>query len=187
MKDYFISQHLLTEQEWKELECLTHQKVLQNKEVLIHEGRIAKELVWIEKGMLRSFYLNDKSEEITYCLTFEKSLMTALSSFITGKASEETIQSIGTTHLYSISKESVDQLCHDNLKWTQFFKTLIEEQYIELENKLFSIQKHNAKVRYEKLLKEYPHYIQQVPVNFLATFLNITPRHLSRIRKEVDL
>lgn len=186
MKSYLESKNL-TAGDWSELELLLIPKRLKNKEYLIQENSVSKELVWIQKGMLRSFYYNDKSEEITYCITFENSLMTALSSFISGSPSQENIQAIGDVELLSISKENVQHLCEESLKWTVFFKSLVEEQFIELENKLFNIQRHDAKKRYQKLITEFPIYVQHIPVQYLASYLNITARHLSRIRKEITL
>jgi len=177
----------MTEADCEALELLTKTKKFKNKEFLIQENSVSKEIVWIKKGMLRSFYYNNKGEEITYCIAFENSLMTALSSFISGTPSQENIQTIGDVELISITKENVDKLCENNLKWTNFFKIMIEEQFIELENQLFNIQRYTAKKRYEKLMSEFPVYVQRIPVQYLATYLNITPRHLSRIRKEINL
>lgn len=160
-------------------------KVLQDKEFLIQQGCVSKEITWIKKGMLRSFYLSEKNEEITYCFGFEGSLMTALSSYISNSPTQENIQSVGETELLSVQKEVIDKLCVNSLEWTIFFKQLIEDQFIELEDKLFNIQKYSAKTRYLKLLENQPQYIHNIPLQYLATFLNVTPRHLSRIRKEI--
>jgi len=186
MQQYNISKNL-SEEDWLTLEPLTKTRTLNNKDFLLLEGDVAKEIYWIKKGMLRSFYYNEKKEEITYCITFENSLMTALTSFISGSPTPENIQAIGQVELLAIHKESVDRLCANSLKWTTFFKQLIEEQFMVLENKLFNIQKYSAKKRYEKLIEEQPQYVQHIPVQYLASYLNVTPRHLSRIRNEVQL
>lgn len=89
--------------------------------------------------------------------------------------------------MYVLYKADVDKLCADSIVWTNFFKQLLEEQFMELEEKLFDIQRLEAKDRYLKLLHNHPHYIQQIPGIYLASFLNVTPRHLSRIRKEAHL
>lgn len=172
---------------WKTLEPLLGEQVLEHKEMLINHGTIADRIVWIKQGILRSFYLTEDGVERTYCITFDESMMTAMTSFISGLPSKENIQSIGTTTIYILLKTEVDRLCKDSLQWTNFFKKLLEEQFIELEEKLLDIQILEAKDRYMKLLHKHPHYIQQISGIYLASFLNITPRHLSRIRKEVHL
>ncbi|MNL38520.1 hypothetical protein D3C87_1607400 [compost metagenome] len=64
---------------------------------------------------------------------------------------------------------------------------IAEQQYLELENRLFLFQKEKAKERYIDLLKNQPLYVQQIPLQYLASYLGITPRHLSRLRKEIVL
>ncbi|MNT98592.1 hypothetical protein D3C72_2412100 [compost metagenome] len=59
-------------------------------------------------------------------------------------------------------------------------------QYLELEKRLFIFQKDKAKKRYIDLLENQPGYVQKIPLQYLASYLGITPRHLSRLRKEIQ-
>lgn len=186
-KSFSALSNVMNQDLWQSLVPLIHEVALDNKETLICEGEVADKIVWIKEGILRSYFLSIEGDERTYCITFDESMMTAMTSFISGQPSKENIQSIGKTTLYVLYKAEVDKLCENNIKWTNFFKHLLEEQFIELEEKLFDIQRLEAKDRYLKLLEYHPHYIQQIPGVYLASFLNITPRHLSRIRKEVYL
>lgn len=172
---------------WHTLEPLLTERILENKEMLISEGTVANQIVWIKQGVLRSYFLTEEGEERTYCITFDESMMTAMTSFISGQPTKENIQSIGTTSIYTLPKAEVDRLCENNIQWTMFFKQLLEEQFMELEEKLLDIQRLDAKARYVKLLDKHPHYIQHISGIYLASFLNISTRHLSRIRKEVVL
>ena len=69
--------------------------------------------------------------------------------------------------------------------WIKVQKYFAEQMYIELERRIFSYQKEKAKERYQQLIEKYPEYIEQIPLQYLASYLNITPRHLSRIRSEL--
>ncbi|MCC9043242.1 Crp/Fnr family transcriptional regulator [Myroides sp. M-43] len=186
-KSFSTLSNVINHDLWQSLCSLIHQKTLENKDMLIKQGEIADKIVWIKHGILRSYFLLENGEERTYCITFDGSMMTAMTSFISGQSSKENIQSIGKTELYILYKKDVDMLCKDSIVWTIFFKKLLEEQFIELEEKLFDIQRLQAKERYLKLLHHHPEYIQHIPGIYLASFLNISPRHLSRIRKEVVL
>jgi CRP-like cAMP-binding protein len=42
-----------------------------------------------------------------------------------------------------------------------------------------------AEQRYLKLIKEYPDILQNVPLQYIASFLGMNPKSLSRIRKQV--
>ena len=83
-------------------------------------------------------------------------------------------------------KEAVDQLVKDDLNWTRFLKMIAEEEYLELENRFFQLQRDSAAQRYKALLGNQPDYVQKIPLQYLASYLGITQRHLSRIRKEIS-
>ena len=68
----------------------------------------------------------------------------------------------------------------------QVFCTKLNLDLSLLKKYCFQLQKNNALQKYELLLKNQPEYIQQIPLQYLASYLGITQRHLSRIRKEIS-
>lgn len=186
MKEYLKKLNFLTEDELDLLDGNMTSRTLGKGDFLIREGKICDELVYIKSGILRSFYLTDEGEEITYCLSFAENLMTALSSLITQKPTVESIQAISPTELIVVKKKHLDYLFEQKTNWLRLGKYLTEMQYVELENRIFGYQKYAAKRRYEQLLQRQPQHSKLIPAQYLASFLNITPRHFSRLRKELD-
>lgn len=187
MKAFFKQLNMLTDDELNQLDPYMTKRTLKKGDFLIREGKVCDEVVYISSGILRSFYLSDKGEEITYCLTFEGNMMTAFSSLITGKPTEEAIQALTDVELLAIKKANLDALYESANAWLKVGKYLTELQYVGLENRIFSYQKYSAKKRYEELMAKQPGHVLKIPVQHLASFLNITPRHLSRLRKEISL
>ena len=74
---------------------------------------------------------------------------------------------------------------NSSTNWLKFSRFVAEQSYIEMENRLLAIQMESAKKRYEDLIENHPDYLQNVPLKYLASFLGITQRHLSRLRKEI--
>ena len=165
------------------VQLLTH-KTYKKSEYFIKEGETCKQVAFILSGSLRSYYISDKAEEITYCITFPNNLMTAYSSFLTGQPTQENIQAITQTELLIIPKGKIETLVQQNPNWIYFLKIIAEQQYIELEKRIFQLQKSDAAKRYADLMKNQPEYIQKIPLQYLASYLGISQRHLSRIRKE---
>ncbi len=64
-------------------------------------------------------------------------------------------------------------------------KILTEYEYIELERRIFMLQKETAENKYLDLIKNQPLLVKEIPLNYLASYLGITQRHLSRIRKTI--
>ncbi len=61
---------------------------------------------------------------------------------------------------------------------------MAEQVAIESEKHLFSLLNFIAEERYNHLLKEYPDYIQNIPLQYLASFLGIKQETLSRVRQK---
>jgi CRP-like cAMP-binding protein len=186
MKTFFQNLNMLTAGELGQIDKYVSTRLLKKGDFLIREGMVCDEIVYVRSGTLRSFYISDQGEEITYCLTFEGNMMTAFSSLITGKPTEESIQALSDTTLMVLRKKHLDILYASANNWLKVGKYLTELQYVGLENRIFSYQKFSAKKRYEALISNQPEHIQKIPVKYLASFLNITPRHLSRLRKEIS-
>jgi CRP-like cAMP-binding protein len=187
LKQYLESFNLLTDQEIAEFIALAKLKVLDKGAFFIKEGDQCKEVCFLNSGILRSFFSSDQSEEITYCITFPNALSTAYSSFITQKPSQENIQALVRCELLVAKKNDIERLAAGSLNWTRFLKQMAEQQYLELEKRLFLFQKEKAIKRYLDLIDNQPVYVQQIPLQYLASYLGITPRHLSRLRKEILL
>ena len=187
LKHFLQSFNILTVIEIDDFIQLINYKRFKKGEYFIKEGEICKQIAFVLTGSLRSYYTSDKDEEVTYCITFPNSLMTAYSSFLTAQPTMENIQAITNTELLIIPKDKFEKLVQQNPNWWVYvLKTIAEQQYIELEKRIFQLQKSDATKGYADLLKYQPEYIQKIPLQYLASYLGISPRHLSRIRKEVS-
>jgi CRP-like cAMP-binding protein len=184
---FLSSFDIFTPSEIADFEEKTAFKLIKKGDFLIKEGQLCREVAFLKTGILRSFFSSESGEDITYCITFPNTLTTAYSSFITGLPTLENIQAISTAEVIVIQKAELDKLSQSSLNWTRFLKMIAEQQYLELENRLFLFQKEKAKKRYIDLLNNHPLYVQQIPLQYLASYLGITARHLSRLRREVVL
>ena len=185
IKAFLQAFKVLTNDEIDTFINLTTKKNLNKGDYFIREGETCKNVTFVISGTLRSYYTSDKGEETTYCITFPNNFMTAYSSFLTNQPTQENIQAITTTALLVISKDKLESLAHSSSNWLLFSKIIAEQQYIELEKRIFQLQSCNATERYTDLMKNQPEYFQTIPLQYLASYLGVTQRHLSRIRKEV--
>lgn len=185
MKKHLESYNILTNQEIETFLSLVTYKKLSKGDFFIKEGAICKEVAFVISGIFRSFYYSSTEEEVTYCFLSENSFITAYSSFITQTKTTESIQALTDIELYSISKNQLSKLEESSTNWLRLFKFFAELEYINLEKRIFLLQKESAEKRYKELLKTHPDYLQSIPLNHLASYLGITQRHLSRIRRSI--
>ncbi len=187
MKDFLNSFGMLTKDELKQLDSIVTTRKIAKGELIIPEGNICNELYFIKTGIVRSYYTTDAGEEMTYCITFGNTFMTALSSLISNQPTAENLQAVTATELDVIQKADLEKLYTLSPNWLRVGKYFIEQEYLEMEKRFFSFQKDKGKERYRELLQKNPEYIMQIPLQYLASYLGVTPRHLSRLRREVSL
>lgn len=152
---------------------------------LITENQICNEVVFMRSGILRSFFTNSKGEEVTNCFTFENEFMAAFSSFITQTPTDENIQAITDCEFEVIDKSFVERNYNSSFRWADIGRKIAENEVVNLHNRISSLQKKSAIERYEALFANHQKYIQYIPQLYLASYLGISPRHLSRIRQAV--
>lgn len=158
---------------------------LKKGEMLIESGQTCNWMAYVDTGILRNFYISSKEEEVTYCLTFPGKMISAVSSFITKEKTFENIHAITDVDLWIIKRDDYYALMDSSVNWLKFSRHVAEQSYLEMENRLLALQMESAKKRYNDLIHTTPDYLQYVPLKYLSSYLGITQRHLSRLRKEV--
>ncbi len=186
MKKYLETFNLFNNQEIEEFLAISKFRKLKKNDFFIKQDEICDNLSFVKSGIFRSFYYSNSDDQITYCFTFQNSLLMAYSSFISGGKSKENLQAICDAEIISIPKKELETLAKSNTKWLEFSKIIAEQEYVDLERWIFNHQKDKAQQRYLELLTKQPKYIQQIPLQHIASYLGITPRHLSRIRANIS-
>lgn len=183
MKSVFQSIQDLSPEELNLLDDLITFRTLKKGELLLTENQVCNEIVFIKKGILRSFFVNHKGDEITNCFAFENEFMASFASFITEEKAEENIQALAETELQILSRSALDKLYKSGFNWQETGRKLTEIEFVNLHERMVSFQKLSGAQRYEELYRNHQKYLQLIPLQYLASYLGITPRHLSRIRK----
>ena len=186
MKNYLRSFNILSNDEIDLFESKVTYKKLEKGDFLIQEGKTCKEVSFVISGLFRSFYYSSSEEEVTYCFTFSNSFVSAYSSFLSQTKTVENIQALTDMELLTISRDEILKLENSSTNWLKFFKFIAEQEYIKMEKRIFILQKESAEKRYQDLLSNDPEYLQLIPLNYLSSYLGITQRHLSRIRKLIS-
>jgi len=147
-------------------------------------GKVCRKIGFIEQGLLRLYYLND-GKEVTNCFCKENSLITSYSSLITQKDSDIAIQAIETSTLVVLPYEALQQLYTEHPFWQQVGRLAAESELITTECHHRFLRDLSAIDRYKQVLEDDPELLQRVPLNYLATYLQVAPETLSRIRNKL--
>lgn len=186
VEQYLKRFELFTASEIEDFLQIGYLKNFKKNDFFIQEGGICQEVGFVLSGIFRSFYYSQAAEEVTYCFIFPNNLMAAYSSYITQKSTSENIQATTDARLLMFPKKDFNALIDSNSKWLLFSKIIAEQQYLEMEKRVITLQKEKAETRYQTMLIEQPEYLQQIPLQYIASYLGITQRHLSRLRKKIS-
>ena len=158
---------------------------LKSGDYFLQHDKVCRKIAFIESGLIRLYYLND-GKEVTHCFCREHNITTSYRSLITQERSEIAIQAIQPTKLIVLSYQSLQELYEKDLFWQQVGRLAVENEYISTESHNRLIRDYSATERYLQVLENDETLLQRVPLNYLATYLQVTPETLSRIRKKLS-
>lgn len=155
--------------------------MLPKNELLVTEGKICRNLYFLQKGALRGSYILD-GKEITHWFAFDNDFVTSFHSFITRQPAIENIQTIEGCVLWAISKDRLNILLNQYHDIERLVRIAYEKYYIRLEERFVNGHFKTAHEKYQDLLTRSPHILERVPLGYIASYLGISQETLSRIR-----
>lgn len=176
----------ISDTEFEQTVIFFTEQILKKGEFFIKQDKVCRQIAFINKGTLRTFYINDKGEETTSCFCTENSLTTSYKSFILQQPSNLSIQALEDTELLVIDYEHLQKLYSTSIVWQNIGRAVAEKEYIVMEQYASVLNNETAKEKYLRLLKEQPNVLQKANLEDIASYLGITRRTLSRIRQEIS-
>lgn len=158
-------------------------KTIRKNDHLLQEGQVCKDMVFVQKGCLRLYYMSGDIETSVW-FSFLGSSAIELSSFISGRPTNYFLQAIEDTDVLVLPKAELDKLCHKYPRMQEMMKNFLEDVVINIIDRFTSLQRDSAETRYRDLLNK-PDYLQKIPQKYLASFIGVTPTSLSRIRRKI--
>ena len=153
-------------------------------QLLVAAGKIARYMYFINEGYLRLYHLQN-GEEVTSHINCPLGFMTSFNSFITQTPSSESFECITDCNLLRISKNDFDDLLRSNQKWAEVGRMVNEQVIVYNDQRTKDIVSLTAEQRYLNIINLRPDLLQNVPLQYIASFIGIKPESLSRIRKKV--
>lgn len=155
---------------------------LNKNDYFVREGKTCKYFCFIESGILQHAITISGEEKTTY-LGLKNTCTSALQSFLQKKPSRKNIKALSDCKLWVITVDDFNKLLKNNNAFHQFYFNLIENQIFLIDDYRIDLLTLSPEERYRKLLTTEPELLQKVPLHYLASFLGISTRHMSRIRK----
>ena len=156
-------------------------KEIPAKTTLLEEGKVSKNMFFIEKGCLRT-WVNNKGKDITTQFFFEGNSVSSIESFRTNQPSLYSIESIEQCIIHTISQKDFHRILDKSPSIKKEMEEHLFRRLAHYQQLLLSHLIETPQERYENLLKKNPEIIKRVPQHYIASYLGITSVSLSRIR-----
>lgn len=150
---------------------------------LLKKGRYCNQLSFIQAGLIR-VYTSHKHKEVTQWISTSGYFVTDLASFIFNTPARWNLQALTDCEIYSIDRDAYNTLGEELPEWHKLEKLFIAKCFVVLEERVNSHLFMTAEERYHQLFELQPDLFNQVPLQYLASMLGMTPETLSRLRKK---
>jgi CRP-like cAMP-binding protein len=153
--------------------------------VLEEQEKTPNYLYFINSGFMRLFYYDERGEEQTTFLCAQSGFIASFSSLINQTKAIENVECITDCELLKISYVDAKLLVGISEIFKNFFLVMFEKSISSATLRANDLALLNAEQRYQKIIEQQPHFIQNIPLQYIASYLGIKPQSLSRIRKQV--
>lgn len=178
-----ISRHVsLSPREYETVESLFTARKYRKKQFILQEGDICRHETFIIKGCTRTYETSSEGQEHILQFAIEEWWAGNLYSFLTETPSAYHIDCIEDCEVLQITRNNLDILYDKVPAMERFFRIIIQNAFISLQNRVLTSLGKSGKQRYEDFLARYPMIGQRVPNHQIASYLGLTPQSLSRIR-----
>ena len=150
-------------------------------DTILEEGKVCRALYFVEKGMVRQYYYKNK-KDVTEHFSFEGRIVFCIESFLKQEPSRLIVEALENTQLFAIPYDNLHNLMESNQEIEMLYRKILEHVAISSQEHADSQRFENAAERYDRLLREKPEIILRAPMVHIASFLQMTPETLSRVR-----
>ena len=175
--------YLLTTEEFELFLSKCTEKIYQKKALVHEQGFTCKGIYWIQQGSIRMYELKD-GKEFHQDFFFENQFATDISSLTAQVPSNSNLVALEDTVALYCSRLDLLNLYEVSHNFQGFGRQILESLLVERTQYAHLHSSLNAQERYDFIVKEKPHLLQRVPLQYLASYLGIARETLSRIRKK---
>ncbi len=152
-------------------------------EVLAEPGVIPESIFFISHGLVRVIIADQAGDEHTIHFAFENQFIADYSGFILQQPGMYYMQALEETQVIILPRKSIEW-GYSNMQEGQKLGRLIAEFYfIYHDNRIKNLYARTPLERYNALAEVFPNIHNRVPQHMIASYLGITPVHLSRLKK----
>lgn len=184
--NYFKNYFSLTQTEREALSISFTERKVKRRGFILQQGEVCRHFSFVISGCFRMYAVDPAGKEHNIQFAAENDWIADLGSFYAEKPSPVYIEAIESSEILQINHADLLNLYINYHKFDRNFRIIIEQKYIELQNRVLQNISATAPERYQYFLEQHPKLANRLPSTQIASYLGITPEFLSKIRKDLS-
>ena len=149
--------------------------------MILGEGEVCENIYYLDKGLIRQFYFKN-GKEVTEHLGSDRSIFMCIESLFRETPSLLQVEAIESCQIYALPKHRLEQVALHNVNIQILYRKILEESLILSQVHADLVRFETAGDRYKKMCKLMPQVVLRAPLVYIASYLQMTPETLSRVR-----
>lgn len=171
----------MTHEELDTLESILVPKKFAKGEMILKEGDVCESIYYIDKGLIRQFYYKNE-KELTEHIGAEGEIFMCIESLFREEPTKLQVEALEPCQLYLIPKHRLEPVALHNVNIQILYRKILEESLIVSQVHADLLRFETAQNRYLRLCKLKPQVVLRAPLVYIASYLQMTPETLSRVR-----
>lgn len=184
-KNYLFQKSGITEEQYAQLGSFLNFRRYKKDAVLLRDGEVCNSIFFVEKGLLRSFSINESGKEHIIQFAPENWFVSDRSSNYFNAPSDFFIDAVEDSEVVLIDPQFFNLASDLSPQFRQYNDRLLHNHILHLQKRVNLLLSASAEKRYLDFIDLYPDLTLRVPQWMIASYLGITPESLSRVRKEL--
>lgn len=153
-------------------------------ERILSEGEVCTGISYIEKGLVRQYYIKN-GKEVTEHLGVDHSIFMCIESLFKEEPSHLQVEALEPTLVYILPKAKLEAAAMRTVNIQMLYRKILEESLIQSQVHADLMRFETAPNKYKRLCEMNPQVVLRAPLTYIANYLQMTPETLSRIRSNV--
>ena len=176
----------MTHDELDLLESILVPMKFAKNEKILDEGEVCEYIYWSAKGLVRQFYYKNGKEMTEYMAT-ENHICMCIESLFNEKPTHLQVIALEPTIIFALPKKQLEAVAMKSVNIQILYRKILEESLILSQIRADMLRFESAIDRYQKLVKRSPQLVMRAPLVYIASYLQMTPETLSRVRTQTLL
>jgi CRP-like cAMP-binding protein len=181
---YLQGKAFFTDKEIELIESVSKIKKLRKRQYLLQEGDVWKFNAFVSKGVVRSYFIDNKGVEHIMNFAIENYWTGDRESLTTGLPSKYNIDVIEDSEILLINNIDFDMLCKAIPTFNDLINTILHNSFLASQQRIHANITYSAEEKYNNFITKQPHIANRVPLHMIASYLGISAETLSRIRAQ---